>query len=500
LATALMFAAACITWKRQSRAPEAVVTNERPDRVRVVLVNNEQVTVFGPAIDGDRLVGWTRPERAGTRDALYPLTEVQSLELAVVSKARTAALVTGIGVTAILVIAAIAAATSKPAPTTTTWRWSCPLIYSETDDGWALDSGTFGGAIMRPLRRTDVDNLDFARPRSGVLTLKLANELDETDFVDAVEVLAVDHQPGTTMGSSPGGTLHALGTLEAPVQAHDYSGRDVLAGVSRPDGRSWESELRARDPTSAAARDGIELSFKRPKHVTSARLVVDARNTPWSSFLLGQFVAAHGNHTADWYAALDAEPARAAEMQAFLAQEAFLRVSVQTRDGWKDRGLVWEAGPELVKRQVIPIDLAGVAGEIVRIRLDAPASFWLVDYVGLDTGPEPPFWARPLGLRRSAAGPQRALLDTLAVADGREQPLETGQSVELQFDVPPTEPGRSRSYMVRTTGWYRLQTPEVDEPDPVFLESVMQPGGVARASAIRLNAALQRLQVEPRSK
>jgi hypothetical protein len=113
---------------------------------------------------------------------------------------------------------------------------------------------------------------------------------------------------------------------------------------------------------------------------------------------------------------------------------------------------VWEAGPEIVKRQVIPIDLTDVAGDMVRVRLDAPASFWLVDHVGLDTSVEPPLSVRTLGLRRPAAGAQRERLDTLAVADGREQRLETGESVELQFKVPPTEPGRIRSWCARRAG------------------------------------------------
>jgi hypothetical protein len=68
--------------------------------------------------------------------------------------------------------------------------------------------------------------------------------------------------------------------------------------------------------------------------------------------------------------------------------------------------------------------------------------------------------------------------------------------VELQFDVPPDEPGRARSYLVRSTGWYRIHTAEEGEPDLTLLGSVMKPGGVAGASVIRLNAALERLRVD----
>jgi hypothetical protein len=496
-----MLVASCTTWRRQAGPPETLVTQKTPDRIRLLLVNQQQVTLYGPAIDDGRLVGWTQSAKTGARDASYPLADIQSVELRAISKGRTAALVAGIGVTTLLVVVAIAVASMGDMqffPEGT--RWSCPLVYSETDTGWRLDSGTFGGAIMRSLRRTDVDNLDFARPRDGVLTLKLANELAETDFVDAIDVLAVDHARDTTVSPAPDGTLHALGRLDEPVQARDFSGRDILASVKGADGRSWESELRMRDPMSPAARDGIELWFRRPDNAAAARLVVDARNTPWSSFLLGEFVAAHGAQTASWYAGLEAEPARAEAMQAFLAHEGFLHVSVWTAAGWVDRGLVWESGPEIAKRQVVPLDLAGVAGDVVRVRLHAPASFWLVDYVGLDTGIEPRFSVRTLGARRAGTRASRDVLDTLAVADGRERRLEPGESVELQFDVPPDEPDRARSYLVRSTGWYRIHTAEEGEPDQTLLDSVMKPGGVAAASASRLNAALERLRLDARAR
>ncbi|MDH4064232.1 MAG: hypothetical protein OEW19_07505, partial [Acidobacteriota bacterium] len=245
-----------------------------------------------------------------------------------------------------------------------------------------------------------------------------------------------------------------------------------------------------RDPDPASARDGIDLWFTRPAGATSARLVVDARNTPWSAFLLGAFVAAHGRDTPDWYRALEAEPARAAEMQAFLAREAFLRVSLETEHGWQESGLLWEVGPEVVKRQVIPIDLTAVSGEVVHVRLDAPASFWVVDHVALDTGDEPPFSVRTFVARPPTESASRDAFGRIAAADGRELRLETGDAMELHFDVPPPSPDAARSYLVRSTGWYRIHTPESGEPDTALLGSVMTPGGVARTSAMWMNTAL----------
>lgn len=62
--------------------------------------------------------------------------------------------------------------------------YSCPLVYSWDGQRWRLDSGTFGGAIMPALARTEVDNLLHAVPVGDSLRLRITNELNETDHLD----------------------------------------------------------------------------------------------------------------------------------------------------------------------------------------------------------------------------------------------------------------------------------------------------------------------------
>jgi len=64
---------------------------------------------------------------------------------------------------------------------------------------------------MHAHARTDVDNLDFVQPEHGVMRLKLANEQRETDYVDALSVLAVDHDSGLTVAPDAAGRLHTIG-------------------------------------------------------------------------------------------------------------------------------------------------------------------------------------------------------------------------------------------------------------------------------------------------
>jgi hypothetical protein len=493
----LVLEISCTTWRVQAKLPADVVRSNNLQQVRLELANNKEAVVYGPAIDGGNLVGWEKSNHKGPKNVSYALSDIQSIELRKTSIGRTIAVGLGAGAT-IAVIALLATRTSStpaPPPPATTLS-SCPLVYSDTGQGWRLDSGTYGGAIMQPLARTDIDNLDFVRPSNNVLRLKAANELDETDHLDAIEVLAVDHDLGTTIGPSPQGDIHVLGSLVPPKQARDFEGRDVLASVIASDGRSWESRLAARNPAEPESlRDGIEMEFPMPPNTTAARFVVDGRNTPWAAFLMKQYIQAHGTGAAAWYASMEVEPQRALQLQAQIAHEAFLRLSVWNGREWENRGTFWEAGPEINKRQVISLDLAGIPGETLRVRLSAPASFWLVDSVSIDWGKESGFSSQSLSMQSAIDQKGANFRDVLVSADDREALLETGDSIELRFFAPPVLQGKERSYILRSTGWYKIHASEEGLPDLRLLNVAGEPGGIARLSAISMNAALDALRV-----
>jgi hypothetical protein len=231
-----------------------------------------------------------------------------------------------------------------------------------------------------------------------------------------------------------------------------------------------------------------------PPNTASARLVVDARNTPWSAFLLEQYIQAHGNGTANWYALMEANPERAQQLQSLFAREAFLHLSLWNGRGWENRGVFWEVGPEIGKRQVLPLDLAGISGPTLRVRLDAPAYFWLVDFVGIDFGKEHTHSSQRLTMLSAIDQNGRDLRHILVSPDGREEQLETGDAVELRFSAPPLLPGKDRSYMLRSTGWYKIHASEEGLPDQTLLCAASAPGGIARISALLMNAALENLK------
>ncbi len=518
------FLHACYSWRAEALDPARFAGADPPRQVRVTLAGGVHMTVEHPVISGDTLFGtepadppvWAglpdvKTEAGSVRaDSIgrvrFALADIREVALPQIDVGKTRLALVGIGLTIALVAAAANAAKTRPPPSPPPPScqpnncWSCPHVYSWDGHHWRLDSGTFGGAIMRALARTDIDNLDFAVPRDGVLRLKVVNELDETDYVDELTVLAVDHDPDVTIAPDGSGRLHTLGRLIAPVSAHDFRGRDALARVRAADGWNWESNPSGRDTARPAdLRDGLEVAFPRAPGALRAQLVVDGNNTPWAAYLLGEFVAAHGRATAAWYDSLDANPREAHRLFARIADEAFLGVSVWTGARWEDQGRIWEASPELVKRQVLTLDLSQVQGDTVRVRLESAPSLWLIDRVALDYATDRPIVVRELRAESARDGAGRDVADLVAARDARAYRLERGDGAELVYHVPPVAPGQARSYLLRSSGWYHIHAPATGAPQEALLHRFLtEPGAISRFSVARLNQALEAMEVAVR--
>lgn len=369
---------------------------------------------------------------------------------------------------------------------------SCPLVYSWDGRDWRLDSGTFGGAIMPALQRTDLDNLDHLTPVNGRLRLSVRNELLETDYLDALDLLAVDHPVGTRVAPDARGRFHVFRQPTAPVSAQEHSGRDALAEVTRADGIGWESVARIRDTDRAEeVRDGLVLRFARPAGSSDVHLLLDGNNTTWAATLLGEWIAARGSGVQAWFDSLTARPHRAKALGHRIAEQAFLEVAVLTDGGWERQALFWEAGPEISKRQVVHLDLGRVRGDTVVVRLESPPGFWWIDAVTLEPARYEAIRVHRLPGSSALAHDGTDPEEVLAMEDQRYLQLETGEWAELEYVDPPRKPGTERSYLLRSTGWYRVHTPAQGTANVALLALVeSEPGGLSRAATIRLNQAI----------
>ncbi len=111
-------AAACRTWQPSTLGPERLIAEERPERVRVTVSGGTQVTLRNPIVVNDSIVAATAPDPRAPFAAPRPgvlSADVEALEVARLSRARTIAL--GLGIAAAsLGWARIASETSSGEP------------------------------------------------------------------------------------------------------------------------------------------------------------------------------------------------------------------------------------------------------------------------------------------------------------------------------------------------------------------------------------------------
>jgi hypothetical protein len=333
----------------------------------------------------------------------------------------------------------------------------------------------------------------------GVCSLRVRNEMPEVHYIDALKLLAVDHEAGVVVAPEFGGALHALRSLRDPRRAEDAAGVNIREQVARKDGRMWLSNPFNRDAeASGGSRDGLTAEFDRPDGAASARLLFTVRNTDWAADAEAYLAELAGSRLADWRAFMDAwAPARLSFLTA-LTREAALDVRVWSGSDWVPGGTIWFVGPSLSKDIVVPLDLRDIGAGPLRVKLESTAGLWMVDRIQADFGTEAPFTVAdcvPLEGRDAEGADVRA---RLGASDGDYLVLSSpADRADLAFREPPRSPGRERSFILMTEGYYLGNGNPAAEPQMETLAGLLQPGAMGRHMLKRLNEALGRALAAP---
>ena len=195
-----------------------------------------------------------------------PLQEIESVWLKYQKKSRGRSLVKSIaaGVFGYLAVGAILLLLFwKPS------KGSCPFIYSFDGDNYIFDAEPFSGAISRGYQRTELCPLDHIEAVDGEYRLLMTNEQDETDYVDEISLLAVDHPPHTQILADHRGTLHCIRQPIAPLHAIDKQGRNVTGMITNCDHTLWFSRVKDKDQ--------LIIRFPKPTAAPKAKLVFNGQ-------------------------------------------------------------------------------------------------------------------------------------------------------------------------------------------------------------------------------
>ncbi|MFH1010407.1 MAG: hypothetical protein V1784_04130 [bacterium] len=367
---------------------------------------------------------------------------------------------------------------------------SCPYVYSFDGERYVLDSETFSGAMFQAAQRTDVDNLDYLEAVNGTCRLRLANEQPETDHLDALSLLAVDHPRGTRVVPDFEGNVHTISAPKKPTRAQDYRGANILDLVAATDEKSWVSNPFGRDPNdSTQVRDGIEIEFGRPSGAEDVRLLVNVRNTPWAGVMLARLLELMGRDLPDWYELWNTS-AQARELyNRAMIREGMLQVKVWDGREWVVRGFIWGVGPAVAKDMVVPLNLEDISATTLRVRLESTAGFWVVNSAVVDYSAETPTNIVELHATQAIDDRGGDVRTSLREIDHVYFDMPEGRRPALLvFTPPPCEPDKERSYLLKSTGYYTANISIEGEPHTdLIMRFTMVPGAFGRYAIETLN-------------
>jgi hypothetical protein len=370
---------------------------------------------------------------------------------------------------------------------------SCPFVYSFDGKDYVRDSETFGGSIFKSAQRSDWDNLDHLKEINRTYRLKVTNELKESQYIDELKLLVVDHPKGSKLIPSFSGKLHTLSASKQPIKAEDLYGNNVLESVKAKDEKFWLSNPSGRNPEAKSeARDGLILEFTKPEDVSFVKLAFNVQNTPWASFMQGEMLKLQGNELQSWYDLMNHSSEVRQELREAMIREGMLLIKLWDGKTWQTKDFIWEVGPALPKDQIVWLDLRKLKGEKLKLKLESTPGFWIVNSIQADYTPDLPIQITELSPVKAKDYQGKDLKVVLSTIDGNYYVMPSTEDwAELTFIAPPLRKGADRSFVLKSTGYYTINVIAGGEPQKDLIVHLMnEPGAYGQYSLQMFNQHL----------
>lgn len=359
---------------------------------------------------------------------------------------------------------------------------NCPFVYSFDGNNYVFDAQPLGGAFAQGLERSDLSRLEHLQPIDGSYRVSIRNEeANETQYLDQARLVVADHPAGTRVVGGTTGALHVVGNVITANKVTDENGTDIYRFFDAPDEIAWETAMPSDESwRKLPPRHELTFEFQRPRDATSADLVVKAGTAPWGSEMIHRLIALYGNAIDPWYQSMDSAGAALQDWTAFNAREELysLRLYVLEGDHWTPRAWIPGGASLATEERMIPIDLSGVRGDVVKIRLLPPRGFWTLDFLGLEFENSPPPTVTTVPLHSAITNDGTDVASLMSDADSRPYIMpHTGDAVTLEFAAPAMPPAGGRTVFLDLRGYYHARIDEAQPEQKDLLEQLARDNG-----------------------
>jgi len=487
LSIAFIFCMDCSTRSVRYFAPPEINNLTETTSIMVELNDGSQVTMTQPQIKDGKLIDLAIKSSTMEKNGI----EISKIKLVkVVKRGSVQFSFIPAAIAAVwLVIGAMTAPKPPPAK-------SCPFIYSWDGRQYIFEAEPYGGAICRGLQRSEWCRLDWLQSVDHFYRLRIANELDESEFTDEAKLLVVDHPPGLRIAADINGGLHTFGNCRMPLSARDENGRDINPLLTARDSLFWESDISAMDPGQEEnLRHELNFTFPKPLGAKQAKLLVNAWTSLWGAQVPKMFLQALGRDLGGFYEEVNAfGPAWRKIMGWFLNEELYLlRIQVKTASGWQSRGYLQGGGPFMANDKAYVIDISDVPGSTLELRLCPPVTFWRFNYLAIDYSPDLTLQVQELAPQRAVNQDGLDVTQELSASDGNFLILPgAGKWAEVFFVEPSRRENLTRSFILKINGYYDIHMVGQGDPQPELVDRFFNDPGFTIRYALR--AYLKQLQ------
>lgn len=387
-----------------------------------------------------------------------------------VGKSAASAIFTGLGITAgaLVIIAAIVIATKS----------SCPFVYTKDSTGYIFSGEIYPGAIYKALERDDFLKLSALSATDDQFQIKLSNELMERQYTDLCRLIEVHHSADVEVYLDKAGNVHTISEIQNPASARTGEGEDVISHINcRDDDYYYFNET-----SGTAGKNELYLNFSRPQNALNAKLILHGKNTYWLDYTFGKFYSNFGTYYEKHASLQDAGEAET-NIQWAIDQGIRLGVWIKKQKRWQLVDHLEVAGPLANRTMLVPIDLTGVSGPNVEIKLTSGFMFWEFDQIGIDYSKNQEVSIHYLEAFKAIDQDGSDVKNALIKTDGQylEQP-GPGLETNISFRPAVNTENKQSSIFLHSRGYYEYIRDYTHFPDIIALTKFKKAGAFSEFS------------------
>ncbi|CAN5369165.1 hypothetical protein BH23BAC1_BH23BAC1_31540 [soil metagenome] len=365
---------------------------------------------------------------------------------------------------------------------------SCPFVYTSNGNSYQFAGEMYAGAIYSSLERDDFLPLPDFKPVNGEYLLKISNELLERQYTNLAKMMIIDHPKNSQVLIDKAGDIQTIVNPEPPIKANSAKNMNYLNQVLRTDNSSY---LFNEENAVEMNLSSLALSFKYPGDAKTGKLILNVKNSFWLDYIYGKFYEQFGSYYNKFAEMQKKVPARK-NIQWSLDQGIPLSVYLETENVWEFVDYFNVIGPLASRDLVMPVDLSGVKGDEIKIKLECGFMFWEIDYAAIDFSENLPVNVSHLSPSSAIDEKGNDVAAMLAESDDQylNQP-EVGNEAILKYAALNSKAEHQQSVFLHSRGYYEYIRDYKGKPDFIYLNSFKRKGAFTEFSKNRYNEIVE---------